>query len=71
MRSSNTTGSASAKVRLSTQQLRRILQSQKRYVEGWWGGRPAALAHHDLSGLDLSNQNLSGADLTGANLQGS
>ena len=32
--------------------------------------RPAALAHHDLSGLDLSNQDLSGGDFTGANLQG-
>ena len=55
-------------LKLSQEQLDRVIMLHERFVSGQRGGARAVLKFADLSGLDLSRRTLAGADLTGASL---
>ena len=58
-----------AKIRLTQEQLDRVCERHKRFMEGRPNGSRANMPFFDLSGLDFAGKNLTGAHLSGAILR--
>jgi uncharacterized protein YjbI with pentapeptide repeats len=58
-----------AKIKLTQEQLERVCERHKRFMEGRPNGSRANMPFFDLSGLDFSGRNLTGAHLSGAILR--
>ena len=58
-----------AKIKLTQEQLDRVCERHKRFMEGRPNGSRANMPFFDLSGLDFSGRNLTGAHLSGAILR--
>ena len=56
--------------RMTAEELEKVLDAHKLYLNRQKGGSAADLSGADLHGADLSGANLSGADLSGADLSG-
>ena len=55
--------------KLSSAELKKVLENHQRFLAKIPGGRRADLSFHDLTGIDLSGRDLSEADLSGARLK--
>ena len=55
---------------MEEKELRMVLDSHRRWLDGEIGGEKASLGGADLGGMKLVGLNLLGADLCGANLEG-
>ena len=55
---------------MTKEELDKVLESHKKWLDGDCGGKRADLCGADLRGADLRGANLIGADLRGANLYG-
>ena len=56
-------------VRLTQEQLDRVIERHKMFRSGKVGGARAALANFVMAGLSFAGQDLTGADFTAANLE--
>ena len=55
---------------MTKEELDKVLESHKKWLDGDCGGKRADLSGADLSGADLRGANLRGADLRGVDLYG-